>query len=249
MKILKKILSSLLICAFALSLASCGDADPEEVKPVIETYAKCIQYMDAARILDNTEPVDDATATAFAEKLTFSDKDYEQAKVKDAIAKSIAYTVNDMTLTTQGNTATCEVMFARSNYEVAFHEFVGYSDAYLQALSSISDKKTFNITFTFNKNKEGRWLATADSLDKLNELFLIYGLPIIRKRTSIMSFPRIIRCFIRASLSPRKISISELSSIKNLALPPTAQASSIRASTTLRSSEKTVCRLLMRLSL
>ena len=171
MKILKKILSSLLICAFALSLASCGDADPEEVKPVIETYAKCIQYMDAARILDNTEPVDDATATAFAEKLTFSDKDYEQAKVKDAIAKSIAYTVNDMTLTTQGNTATCEIMFARSNYEVAFHEFVGYSDAYLQALSSISDKKTFNITFTFNKNKEGRWLATADSLDKLNELF------------------------------------------------------------------------------
>ena len=72
MKFFKKMLSSLLVLAFALSLASC-DAKPEEVKPVIDTYAKCIQYMDSARILENTEPVDDATAAAFTEKLTFSD--------------------------------------------------------------------------------------------------------------------------------------------------------------------------------
>ena len=170
MKLMKKILSSLLICALALSLASC-QADPEEVKPIIDTYAKCIQYMDADRILENTEPVDEATAAAFKEKLTFSDKDYDQAKVKSAIAKSIAYAVNDMTLTTTANSATCEVLFARNNYEVAFSELVGYSDAYLEALKVCSDKTSYNLTFTFNKDKEGRWLASADSLTKLNDLF------------------------------------------------------------------------------
>ena len=170
MKVFKKIVSSLLICALAMSLASCN-ADPEEVKPVIDTYAKCIQYMDADRILENTEGVDEETANAFREKLKFSDKDYDQASVKEAIAKSIAYSVNDLTLTTVGNTATCEVLFARSNYEVAFSELVGYPEAYLEALKAISDKKTFTLTFTFKKDKEGRWYAASDSLAKLNELY------------------------------------------------------------------------------
>lgn len=170
MKIFKKMLSSLLVLAFALSLASC-DAKPEEVKPVIDTYAKCIQYMDAARILDNTDPVDDATASAFSEKLLLSDKNYDQANLKDAIAKTITYTVNEETITTQGKSASCTVTFTIKDYVTAFNELVGYPDAYLQALNSCTENMSYDIDFTFNKNKEGRWLATSDTLAKLNNLF------------------------------------------------------------------------------
>lgn len=170
MKFFKKMLSSLLVLAFALSLASC-DAKPEEVKPVIDTYAKCIQYMDSARILENTEPVDDAAAAAFTEKLTFSDKDYDQANVKETIAKSITYTVNEATLTTKGKSATCNVTFTRKDYEAAFSGLVGYPEAYLKALNDCTDNKSFDITFTFNKDQAGRWLATSDSLAKLNDLY------------------------------------------------------------------------------
>ena len=38
-------------------------------------------------------------------------------------------------------------------------------------INDCSDNKTFDITFTFNKDQAGRWLATADSLAKLNDLY------------------------------------------------------------------------------
>ena len=60
MKTVKKIISSLLICAFVLSLASCNKLKTEDITATAETYAKCVQYLDADRILDNTEPVDEA---------------------------------------------------------------------------------------------------------------------------------------------------------------------------------------------
>ena len=52
MKTVKKIISSLVILAFVLSLASCNKLKTEDITATAETYAKCVQYLDADRILD-----------------------------------------------------------------------------------------------------------------------------------------------------------------------------------------------------
>ena len=170
MKIINKIMAAVLICSLLFSLASCK-ANPEEVTAAADTYSKCVQFLDADRILENTEAVEDTKAAALKEKLTLADKDYDQAKIKDAIAKSITYTVNSDTMVLGRNTATINVLFTRKNYDVIFNGLKGNSDAYLQALNSSVDQIVYTVMIKFQKQEDGRWLAEADTIDKLNDLY------------------------------------------------------------------------------
>jgi len=170
MKVINKIMAAVLICSLLFSLASCK-ANPEEVTAAADTYSKCVQFLDADRILENTVGVDDAKAAALKEKLTLADKDYDQAKVKDAIAKSITYTVNSDTMVLGRNTATINVLFTRKNYDVIFNGLKGNSDAYLEALNNSVDQIVYTVMIKFQKQEDGRWLAEADTIDKLNELY------------------------------------------------------------------------------
>ena len=156
MKVINKIMAAVLICSLLFSLASCK-ANSEEVTTAADTYSKCVQFLDADRILENTVGVDD--------------KDYDQAKVKDAIAKSITYTVNSDTMVLARNTATINVLFTRKNYDVIFNGLKGNSDAYLEALNSSVDQIVYTVMIKFQKQEDGRWLAEADTIDKLNELY------------------------------------------------------------------------------
>ena len=170
MKVINRIMAAVLVCSLLFSLASCK-ANPEEVTAAADTYAKCVQYLDSERILENTETVEDTKAADFKEKLTFADKDYDQARVKDAIAKSITYTVNSETMEVGRDTATINVLFSRKNYDVIFNDIRGLSDKYLEALNSGIDMITYTVTINFKKQEDGRWLAEADTIDKLNDLY------------------------------------------------------------------------------
>ena len=170
MKLINKIMAAMLICALLFSLASCK-ADPEEVSAAADTYAKCVQFLDADRIFENTEAVEDSKKAAFKEKLTLADKDYDQAKVKDVIAKSITYTVNSDTMVTARNSATINILFSRKNYDAILSGVKGNSEAFLEALNNSSDQIVYTVNIKFNKQEDGRWLAEADTIDKLNDLY------------------------------------------------------------------------------
>ena len=172
MKTVKKIISSLLISAFVLSIASCNKkTNPEDITATADTYAKCVQYMDADRILYNTEPVDEAAAEAFKKKLTLTDDDYDQADIKSIIGQTIQYTVNNDSIVINGSSASLDVTFSRLKYEAAFNNLVGLKDAHLKALSECKETFDTTINITLNKQEDGRWLASADTLAKFDELY------------------------------------------------------------------------------
>ena len=171
MKTVKKIISSLLICAFVLSLASCNKLKTEDITATAETYAKCVQYLDADRILDNTEPIDEAAAEAFRKKLTLTDDDYDQADIKSIIGQTIQYTVNSESVTGTNKNASVDVTFTRIKYEAAFNNLVGLKDAHLKALHECTETLSTKITITLNKQEDGRWLAASDTLAKFDELY------------------------------------------------------------------------------
>ena len=61
MRTFKKVLSLILAGSFVLALASCQPAQTtkaEDILTVADNYAKCVQYLDSQRILDNKEHVD-----------------------------------------------------------------------------------------------------------------------------------------------------------------------------------------------
>ena len=171
MKTVKKIISSLLISAFVLSAASCNKAKPEDIAATADTYAKCVQYLDADRILENTEPVDEAQAEAFRKKLTLTDDDYDQADLKSIIGQTIQYTVNNDSINIEAKTASLDVTFTRIKYESAFNNLVGLKDAHLKALNECKETLSTTINITLNKQEDGRWLASSDTLAKLDELY------------------------------------------------------------------------------
>ncbi len=171
MKTVKKIISSLLIMAFVLSFAACNKTNPEDIATTADTYAKCVQYMDAERILYNTEPVEEAVSDAFKKKLTLTDDDYDQADIKSIIGQTIEYTINNDSIVINGKTASLDVSFKRIKYEAAFNNLVGLKDAHLKALNDCKESFDTTINITLNKQDDGRWLASADTLAKFDELY------------------------------------------------------------------------------
>ena len=171
MKLKNRIISSVLVGFLLFSLASCYKAKPEDIAATADTYAKCVQYLDAERILDNTEALEETQVTAFKKKLTLADYEYDQADIKSIIAQTIQYTVNNESVTVNGKSATCDVTFTRISYEDAFKNLVGLKDAHLKALNECKETFSTTLTITFNRQDDGRWIAAQDTVDKLNELY------------------------------------------------------------------------------
>ncbi len=168
----KRVVSSLLLLSFMFALTSCtSKVDPQEITTFADTYAKCISFLDADRIIENTLSVDDLSAVKLKDKLTLENYEYEQAAIKSEIAKSIKYTVITDTMVLGNNKATVQIDFDIVNYKAVFKEVVGYSEAYIQALKDTTEHQTITINVNLEKQQDGRWLATADSIDKLSELY------------------------------------------------------------------------------
>lgn len=171
MKLNNRIISAGLTVILIFSVASCYKVKPEDIAATADTYAKCVQYLDAERILDNTEAIDEAASEAFRKKLTLADYEYDQADIKSIIAQTIQYTVNNESVTVNGKSATCDVTFTRLKYEAAFNNLVGLKDAHLKALHECQETFSTTITITFNKQEDGRWIAATDTVAKLDELY------------------------------------------------------------------------------
>ena len=163
----KKIISAVLAFATIVSVSACSFAkrDPEEIYSAADTFAKCVQYLDAGRLLDNVETTDYSEADAFRKKLAISELDYDQASLKYKIAD----VVKDTAVIGRKD-ASCDVIFTRADYKSAFEGFVGFSSAYIEQLAVCDKTLSYTVTLNFKK-VDGRWLAASDSLGKLNELY------------------------------------------------------------------------------
>ena len=168
----KKIMAMVLVFTTVVSSSSCSLAkrDPEEIVAAADTIAKCVQYLDAGRLLDNIETTDYSVADAFRNKLTISDLEYDQASVKYKIAETITYDVVKDSVIMSRKDATCDVIFTRVDYQSAFDGFVGFSNAHIEQLEACDKTLSFTVPLSFNK-VDGRWIATADTIGKFDELY------------------------------------------------------------------------------
>ena len=169
----KKIAASVLTCTMLMSTAACSlfnRVEPEEIINAADIYAKCVTFLDANRLLENTETLDYSESEAFKEKLSMSGLDYDQASVRRAIAETITYEVKQDTVVIDKTYCSCEIMFTRVDYLSAIDGLVGYSSAFLEAISSCDKTNTYNVSVYFSK-VDGKWLASADSIRKFADLY------------------------------------------------------------------------------
>ena len=173
MSTVRRIISFVLLCALIIALTSCSlsNTDTQEIIQAADTYSKCVQYLDCEKLLQNTAGVNDNSAKLFRDRLNISGMDYDKALVCRTIAETITYQIDSQSVTFNKNKSSCKVTFSIADYDKAIGTEREESFAYVELIKNCSDRKTYDVTLDFVKTK-GRWLATEESLSRLNDLYL-----------------------------------------------------------------------------
>ena len=168
----KKLLSVVLVGAMLLSATACdfGKVKPEVIIDAAESFAKSVASFDGKKILKNVEDMDKDDAEDFKSRLSMVSLDSDERELKKAIADTIEYEVDEESVTTKKDSATCDVVFTIVDYANATGDLAGKPEDFMNAITSCKKTKDYTVSLEFTK-VEDEWLVTADSLDELDDLF------------------------------------------------------------------------------
>lgn len=169
----KKLLSFVLAGSMVLSATACSlfaKVNPEEIIDVAESFSKTVSTLDGKKILKNVEELDKDDEKDFKDRIAMMDLDPDERSIKQAIADTIKYEVDEESVEIKKDTASCDVEFSIVDYENATGDLTGTPDDFMDAIASCKKTVDYDVTLEFVK-VEDEWLVTADSLDELDDLY------------------------------------------------------------------------------
>jgi hypothetical protein len=169
----KKLMSGVLAVIMLVSATSCslGKPNPEEVIKAAETFAKATAAMDSKKMIKNIDDMDDDDAGELKEKFeSIKDTSVDGNRIKQAIADTITYEVDEDSVEIKKDTATCEVVFKMTDYADATGDLAGAEDEFIEVISSTKKTRKYDVTLELVKSDD-KWLVTADSVKELDDLF------------------------------------------------------------------------------
>lgn len=168
----KKLLCVALVGTMLLSATACdfGKVKPEVIIDAADSFAKAVAAFDGKKILKNVEDMDKSDADDFKSKLTMVDLDTDERELKKTIAGTIEYEVDEDSVYVKKDVASCDVVFSIVDYVDATSDLAGKPDDFMDAIKSCKKTQDYTVTVEFTK-VEDEWLATADSLDELDDLY------------------------------------------------------------------------------
>ena len=169
----KRLFSFVLASAMLLSSTSCSffkKADPQEIIDAAEIFAKNVSALDSKKILKSVETIDYDDADDFKDKLSLNDISSEERDLKQAIADTIEFKVDEDSVEFKKDKAYCDVKFSIVNYEDATRDLTGKSDEFIAAIKSCEETSEYTLSLKFVKYDDA-WLVTADCLDYLDDLY------------------------------------------------------------------------------
>ena len=186
---MRKFVAAIISFVLIFSMTSCSKTEPQEIISsksdsqevnsksgpqdiinAVDVYAKSVQHLDGERLVNLTKGLDDRASARFKDHLDLSNLKYDDALVKRAFAESITYTIDESSIKVSGKNASCNVTFSIANPDKGPKKLVDNAEAYVQRIKDCQEKDTFTLTFAFEKDG-GRWLASKDNLDLLEDLY------------------------------------------------------------------------------
>lgn len=167
---LRKIATTLTCIALLFAMASCSKADPQDIIKAADGYSKSVQELDGEKLIELTKGLDDKASKDLRDRLDLSKLKHDDALVKQAIADTITYKVDESSVKINGKTASCVVTFSVVNIDKRPKKLVDNAEEFVRIIKDLTERDTFTITLTFEK-VDGRWLASADNFDKFEDIY------------------------------------------------------------------------------
>nr|MCR5616027.1 hypothetical protein [Saccharofermentans sp.] len=175
----RKLMSVVLAGVMLLSAASCSlldqgkktkEADPDDIIELAEDFAKSVTTADADKILKNFEDISDTQADQFREYLSLEDQDEDSIYLKEYIAGTMEYEVDEDSVDIDEDEASCDIYITMVNYWDATGELEADVDEMYDVLSSYNGTLEYTVALTFIC-EDGEWMLADDCFDDLDKVF------------------------------------------------------------------------------
>ena len=140
---MRKLACAVLAGAMALSATACSltdslkkteEADPDDIIELAEDFGKSVVTADADKILKNFEDIDDDDAEKFKEDLSLDDQDEDNVFLKEYIASTMEYEVDEDSVEINNDKASCDVYFTIVDYMDSTGDLAGEVNEFYDVL-------------------------------------------------------------------------------------------------------------------
>ncbi len=169
----KKLVSAVLAVVMLASATSCslGKQNPEDIVKAAGSFAKAAAAMDPKKISKNVDDMDEDDLEELKEKFdSIKASDTDGSLVKQAIADTITYEVDEDSVEIKKDKATCDVVFTMVDYADTTGDLAGREYEFVDVITSTKKTKDYEVTLELVK-KDDKWLVTADSVGELDDLY------------------------------------------------------------------------------
>ena len=174
----RKLMSAALAAAMLLSASSCSligqdnkkEEDPDDIIDLAEDFAKSVLTADADKILKNFEDVDDDDAEKFKEDLSLDDQDNNNVYLKEYIASTMEYEVDEDSVEIKNDKASCDVYFTIVDYMDSTGDLAGEVNEFYDVLLACGSTIKYTVALDF-VYEDGEWKLLPECFDDLDKLF------------------------------------------------------------------------------
>lgn len=174
----RKLMSAALAAAMLLSASSCSligqdnkkEEDPDDIIDLAEDFAKSVVTADADKILKNFEDVDDDDAEKFKEDLSLDDQDEDNVYLKEYIASTMEYEVDEDSVEIKNDKASCDVYFTIVDYMDSTGDLAGEVNEFYDVLLACGSTIKYTVALDF-VYEDGEWILLPECFDDLDKLF------------------------------------------------------------------------------
>lgn len=175
----RKLMSIVLAGVMVLSASSCSlleqdkktkEADPDDIIELAESFAKSVTTADADKILKNFEDISDKQADKFREDLSLEDQDEDNIYLKEYIAGTMEYEVDEDSVDIDDDEATCDIYITMVNFWDATGDLTGTADDFYEAMESYNGTIEYTVALSF-VCEDGEWMLVDDCFDDLDKVF------------------------------------------------------------------------------
>ena len=175
----RKLMSIVLAGVMMLSAASCSlldqgkktkEADPDDIIELAESFAKSVTTANADKILKNFEDISDSQADEFRKDLSLEDQDEDNVYLKEYIASTMEYEVDEDSVDIDDDAATCDIYITMVNYWDATGDLAGTAEDFYFALSISESTLKYTVALSF-VCEDGEWMLVDDCFDDLDKVF------------------------------------------------------------------------------
>ena len=176
---MRKLACAVLAGAMALSATACSltdslkkteEADPDDIIELAEDFGKSVVTADADKILKNFEDIDDDDAEKFKEDLSLDDQDEDNVYLKEYIASTMEYEVDEDSVEIKNDKASCDVYFTIVDYMDSTGDLAGEVNEFYDVLLACGSTIKYTVTLDF-VYEDGEWILLPECFDDLDKLF------------------------------------------------------------------------------